>query len=62
MTIYRLVTQNTVEKKIVRLHAEKRELADSLLEGSHAGQAVDAEALMDLLRGETVAETGNAVV
>ncbi|MCF8109410.1 MAG: SWF/SNF helicase family protein [Desulfohalobiaceae bacterium] len=56
VTIYRLVTENTVEEKIVRLHAEKRELADSLLEGSDIARAVDAEELMDLLRGEQAVE------
>ncbi|MCF8106727.1 MAG: DEAD/DEAH box helicase [Desulfohalobiaceae bacterium] len=52
VTIYRLVTKNTVEEKIVRLHAEKRELADSLLKGSDAVHKVDTDELMDLLRGE----------
>jgi SNF2 family DNA or RNA helicase len=34
MTIYRLVTRNTIESKIVQLHQQKRELANNLLEGS----------------------------
>ncbi|TYT75124.1 DEAD/DEAH box helicase [Desulfobotulus mexicanus] len=29
VTIYRLVTKNTVEEKIVKMHALKRDLADS---------------------------------
>ncbi|HYQ91849.1 MAG TPA: DEAD/DEAH box helicase, partial [Candidatus Competibacteraceae bacterium] len=32
VTIYRLVTKDTIEEKIVELHQHKRELADSLLE------------------------------
>ncbi|RMG73101.1 MAG: DEAD/DEAH box helicase, partial [Bacteroidetes bacterium] len=50
VTVYRLVTEQTIEEKIVRLHAEKRELADSLLEGTDTGGKLDAEALLALLR------------
>ena len=50
VTVYRLVAENTVEEKIVRLHAEKRELADGLLDGSDVSHQVDAEELMQLLR------------
>ncbi|MFP4258811.1 MAG: SNF2-related protein [Desulfovermiculus sp.] len=52
VTVYRLVTENTVEEKIVQLHAEKRDLADSLLEGSDVSHRVDAEELMQLLRDD----------
>jgi len=34
VTIYRLVTKGTIEEKIVQLHHQKRDLADSLLEGT----------------------------
>lgn len=34
VTIYRLVSVGTIEEKILRLHATKRDLAESLLEGS----------------------------
>jgi SNF2 family DNA or RNA helicase len=50
VTVYRLVTEGTVEEKIVQLHAEKRDLADSLLAGSDVSHRVDAEELMQLLR------------
>lgn len=50
VTIYRLVTQNTIEEKILALHAEKRELADSLLEGGDRAGRLDTEALLHLLR------------
>lgn len=33
VTIYRLVTENTIEEQIVALHQKRRDLADSLLEG-----------------------------
>ncbi len=50
VTVYRLVAENTIEEKIVRLHAEKRDLADSLLEGTDSGSRVSADELMQLLR------------
>ncbi|MGM0424473.1 MAG: DEAD/DEAH box helicase [Thermodesulfobacteriota bacterium] len=50
VTVYRLVAEDTIEEKIVRLHAEKRDLANSLLEGTDSGSKVSAEELMQLLR------------
>ncbi|GAB4255412.1 MAG: hypothetical protein Kow0027_22090 [Saprospiraceae bacterium] len=51
VTIYRLVSSGTIEEKIVRLHAEKRELADSLLEGTEAAARLNVEELVALLEG-----------
>ena len=51
VTIYRLVAANTIEEKIVKLHAEKRDLADSLLEGTAASGKMSAEELLDLMKG-----------
>ncbi len=51
VTVYRLVTANTIEEKIVRLHHEKRNLANSLLEGTDAGARMSADELLDLIRG-----------
>jgi hypothetical protein len=53
VTIYRLVTENTIEEQIVALHQKKRDLADSLLEGGEMSARLDAEALLGLLRGES---------
>jgi len=50
VTIYRLVVKNTIEEKIVQLHQEKRDLAESLLEGSDVIRAVNANDLLRLLR------------
>ena len=50
VTIYRLVTSNTIEDKIIALHAQKRDLADSLLEGGDMTAKLDSEALLQLLR------------
>lgn len=50
VTIYRLITQNTIEQKIVKLHQEKRELAESLLEGADVNHKLSSEELIALLR------------
>ena len=50
VTIYRLVTENTIEEKIVRLHGEKRDLADSLLEGTEASAKMGADDLLNLIK------------
>lgn len=52
VTIYRLVAKNTIEERIVGLHAKKRELADSLLAEGDAGARVGAEELLALLQEE----------
>ena len=54
VTVYRLVTENTVEEKIVRLHAEKKDLANSLLEGSDVSAGISAEELMKLFTEKVV--------
>ena len=50
MTVYRLVAQNTIEEKIVRMHAEKRDLADSLLDETDASARISADELLRLIR------------
>jgi hypothetical protein len=50
VTIYRLVVRNTIEEKIMRLHREKRDLADTLLEGTDLSSRVTAQDLMTLLQ------------
>ena len=50
VTVYRLVAANTIEEKIVALHGQKRDLADSLLEGTETAARVSADDLLDLLR------------
>ena len=51
VTIYRLVAENSIEEQIVGLHARKRDLADSLLEGGEVSAKLDADALLALLGG-----------
>jgi SNF2 family DNA or RNA helicase len=50
VTIYRLVAKNTIEEKIVKLHATKRDLADSLLEGTDQSARLSTADLLSLLR------------
>ena len=50
VTIYRLVTADTIEEKIIALHAEKRDLADSLLGGGDVAGKLDTAALLRLLK------------
>jgi len=51
VTIYRLVTKDTSESKIVALHSQKRDLADSLLEGAEMTGKMSADELLALLQG-----------
>lgn len=50
VTVYRLVTQTTIEEKIVKLHQEKRDLAGSLLEGTDISAKISAEELLRLIQ------------
>lgn len=49
VTVYRLVAENTVEEKILALHAEKRALAAEFLEGADTAAAPSEEELLQLL-------------
>ena len=49
VTIYRLVAKDTIEDKIVELHHRKRDLADSLLEGTDMSGKISTEALLQLI-------------
>ncbi len=50
VTIYRLIAQNTIEDKIVSLHQQKRDLANSLLEGADSTGKLSVDAMMALLQ------------
>lgn len=50
VTVYRLVTQHTIEEKIVALHERKRDLAESLLEGSDMTGKMSADELLGLIQ------------
>lgn len=50
VTIYRLIARNTIEEKILKLHATKKDLSDSLLEGSDLSSQLTREDLLELLK------------
>ena len=50
VTIYRLVTEGTIEEQIVDLHHHKRDLAERLLEGTDAAGRLNTVELLELLR------------
>ena len=55
VTVYRLVTQGSIEDRIVKLHHQKRALADGVLAGDGdgvGGGVMDAAQMLALLRGE----------
>jgi SNF2 family DNA or RNA helicase len=50
VTIYRLVARHTIEEGIVDLHQHKRDLADSLLEGSDVSGRMSASEMLAMLQ------------
>ena len=50
VTIYRLIMQDSIEEKILRLHHDKRDLANDLLEGSETTARLTEDELLNLLR------------
>ena len=49
VTVYRFVTENSVEEKILALHKTKRDLADSLLDGTETSGKLSADDLLALI-------------
>ncbi len=52
VTIYRLVAQHTIEEKIIQLHNTKRDIADSLLEGTDSPAKLSTRELLKLIMEE----------
>ncbi len=50
VTVYRLVSENTIEEKIIELHNTKRDLADTLLEGSDQSGKLSTKELLELIK------------
>ncbi len=50
VTIYRLVTNETIEAKIVAMHGEKRDLASNLLEGTEMSGKISLEDMVNLIK------------
>ena len=49
VTVYRLVTKDTIEERIVELHREKRAIADAVLDETASATDLTSEALLELL-------------
>jgi SNF2 family DNA or RNA helicase len=52
VTVYRLLCEETIEERIVELHAEKRALADALLSGNDSAAELTHELLRELVAAE----------
>ncbi len=51
VTVYRLVVKDSIEEKILALHASKRALAADFLDGAESTGALDEDELLALIRG-----------
>ncbi len=51
VTVYRLVAKDTIEERILKLHASKRDLADGLLSGADDGGKLSYEQMLSLVQG-----------
>ena len=51
VTVYRLVIKDSIEERILALHAAKRALSADFLDGAEQTSALDEEELMALIRG-----------
>ncbi|EJW89798.1 SNF2 family helicase [gut metagenome] len=49
VTAYHLISSHTIEEKIIRLHENKRNLADALLDGTDMSHKLTAQELMEIL-------------
>lgn len=50
VTVYRIIAANTIEEKIIRLHQNKRSLADALLQDADIFTSISADDVIKLLR------------
>jgi SNF2 family DNA or RNA helicase len=50
VTIYRLVMADSIEEQIIKLHRDKRDLADSLMAGGDLSGKMSASELLGLLQ------------
>ena len=52
VTVYRIVTRETVDEQILALHGSKRELIAGVLDGTGGGGTLSMDELVGLLRGD----------
>jgi superfamily II DNA or RNA helicase len=50
VTVYRLITRDSIEQKIIDLHAKKRKLARNLLEGTAQAATLSSSELLELIQ------------
>ena len=50
VTVYRLIAAGTIEEKIIRLHQNKRSMADALLQNADMYAQISADDVIRLLR------------
>ena len=50
VTVYHLVSQHTIEEKILRLHQTKRDLADNILAGTDVSHRLTGKDLLELVQ------------
>jgi superfamily II DNA or RNA helicase len=49
VTVVRLIAERTIEERVLQMHAEKRALAEQMLDGSDANARLSNDELLDLL-------------
>ena len=49
VSVYHLISEHTIEEKILRLHQSKRSIADALLQGSDTSHKLTAKELLDMI-------------
>ena len=49
VTVYHLISQHTIEEKILRLHQTKRNLADAMLEGTNESHKLTSKDLLAMI-------------
>jgi hypothetical protein len=52
VTVYHLISQHTIEEKILRLHQTKRNLADAMLEGTNESHKLTSKDLLAMIDKE----------
>jgi len=51
VTVYHLISQHTIEEKILRLHETKRNLADAMLSGTNESHKLTSRELLQMIGG-----------
>ena len=51
VTVYRFVTEGTIEEQVIALHADKRDLADQILAGTGKAGQLEVEQILAMLKG-----------